>query len=54
MMMRAPAKPAATAAQRCKPTRSPKSGADKAVTASGAVKLIAAAVASETEARAMK
>ena len=53
-MFSAPMKPASTAPHRCAPTFSPSSGTDRAVTASGAVKLIAAAVASEVETSAVK
>jgi hypothetical protein len=47
--MSAPAKPAATASARATPTRSPRNSGDAAVTISGAVKLIAAAVARGTK-----
>ena len=54
MMISAPAKPTSTAAQRRGPTRSPSRGTDRAVTISGAVKLIDDAVASATVDRATR
>ena len=48
MIIRAPAKPTATAAQRRGPTRSPSNGTESAVTISGAVNMIAEAVARAT------
>jgi hypothetical protein len=54
MMINAPRKPTNTAPQRCSPTFSPSTGPDKAVTTSGAVKLIAAAVAKEVDTKAVK
>ena len=44
----APMKPTMTASQRWTPTRSPRNGTESAVTISGAVKLMLAAVVSGT------
>ncbi len=54
MMIIAPAKPTATAAQRRGPTASPSMGAASAVTISGPVKLIALAVGTGIQRSAVK